>query len=57
MKKETYEMKFTNFLITAHIKIGGEEAHSFFCDIPFMKGQVSNQEKGTFYLNSKEWDL
>ena len=57
MKKETYEMKFTNFLITAHIMIGGEEAHSFFCDIPFMKGQVSNQEKGTFYLNSKEWDL
>ena len=58
-RKKTYVIRFTNFLITAHIVIGGKDSRrrTLFCDIPFMKEQVSNQGKGTFYLNSKQGDL
>ena len=59
MKKKTYAIRFTNFLITSHIMIRGKDARrcTLFCDIPFMKEQLSNLEKGTFYLNSKQGDL
>ena len=52
-------IRLTNFLITAHTMVGGKDARrrTLFCDIPFMKEQVSNQEKGAFYLNLKQGDL
>ena len=58
-RKKTYVIRFTNFLITAYIMVGSKDARrrTLFCDIPFMKEQVSNQEKGTFYLYSKQGGL
>ena len=55
VKKKLYLIRFTNFLITVHIIVGGKDARrrTVFCDIPFIKEQVSNQEKSTFYLNLK----
>ena len=35
----------------------GARRLTLFCGISLMKEQVSNQEKGFFYLNSKQADL
>ena len=57
--KKSYAIRFTNFLITAPTMVGckGARRLTLFCGISLMKEQVSNQEKGFFYLNSKQADL
>ena len=42
--KKTYAIKLTNFVITAHIMVGGKDGRrrTLFCGISFMKEQVSN---------------
>ena len=42
--KKTYAIKLTNFVITAHIMVGGKDGQrrTLFCGISFMKEQVSN---------------
>ena len=60
VKKKTHiEIRFTNIFITAFTIVTGKDVQrrTFFCGIPVMKELVSNQEKGTFYLNSKQEDL
>lgn len=51
-KVKKKNIKFTNFLITAHIMVGGNDAqrHTLFCGILFMKEQFSNQERAFLIL-------
>ena len=53
-QKKTFAIKLANFVITSHIMVGDKDGQrgTLFCGISFIKEQVSNQEKGTFYLNS-----
>ena len=60
-KVKKKNIKFTNFLITAHIMVGGNDAqrHTLFCGILFMKEQFSNQERAFLILiqNRGTYDL